>query len=572
MMLRAMNLLRWMALIVGSVAAWGAEDGLIDRHILGRLAQAKAPVAVTATDGEFLRRVYLDLTGRLPEPEVARKFLESKDPEKRRKAVDGLFPELPVSGMRAVKEAPFLDRWTYFFNDHFRNGELLQEGINTLYDHVYKSLTLNVPYDEFVRDLITASAVSTWSNGAANFVARSHVFEGDGYQMNHEDTADELAITTTKLFLGVNLECISCHDGAKHLEKVNLWLSTRKREEMWRQASFFGKTFIDPSYGRYPHFQVKDTRKGYDLTTRSSLRPPRNKNANVSPTFLLTGEKPLPGENWRQAYARMLTSHPQFARATVNLIWAELMGQGIVDGPFDFDLARMDPKNPPPAPWTLQPTHPELLEELAEDFRANGYDLRRLMKMIVNSKAYQLSAQAAPGWKPEHDNLYARRVTRRMNAEQAWDAIAQVVGAPQSYKVTYSDKKAANVMQTRSPMDIEKADKGVLRMLQAFGQCDRYAIEATRKPSMVQAALLMNDKAVRDRVKVVKGGRLERLLANEPQKTNAQLVEELYLAALARRPNAQELAQGEAALREYREQGAEDLVWVLVNRLDFLFY
>ena len=549
-----------------------AQESLIDRHIFGRLAAEKAPVAEAASDAEFLRRVYLDLIGRLPEPDKARKFLADKDPDKRAKVIDSLFPALPVSGMRAIKEAPFLDRWTFFFSDLFRNGEVLEEGINVFYDYMYKSLTLNVPYDEFARDMITASTVSTWSDGAANFLARSHVFQGDGFQMNHEDTDDEIAINTTKLFLGVNIECISCHDGAKHLEKVNLWLAGRKRAELWRQASFFGKTFIDPSYGRYPHFQVKDTRKGYDLTTRSTLRPPRDKKADIAPSFLFTGEHPLPGESPRQAYARMLTSHPQFARTAVNLIWAELMGQGIVDPPFDFDLARQDPKNPPPAPWTIQPSHPELLEELAADFRDHGHDLRRLMRMIVTSRAYQLSAKAPEGWKPGSDSNFSRRVTRRLSAEQAWDAIATVAGAPQSYKVTFSDKKAAYVMQTRSPQDLEKADKGVLRVVQAFGQCDRYAIEATRKPTMIQSALLMNDKAIRDRIRVAKGSRLDTLLHAEPPKSNAEIVDELYLAALARPALPEEREAGVEVLREYREQGAEDLLWVLINRLDFLFY
>lgn len=563
---------RLLCLVLVGGFAFGAEENLIDRHVFGRMAKDGVPAAERSSDSEFLRRLYLDLTGQMPAADVARNFLDDPDPGKRAKAVERLFPALPVSGMRAEKEAPFLDRWSYFFNDLFRNGQLLEEGINAFYDHIYKSLTLNVPYDEFVRDLITASAVSTWSNGAANFVARNHVFEGDGYQMNHEDTADEIAISTTKLFLGVNLECVSCHDGARHLEKVNLWLSQRKREEMWRQASFFGKTFIDPSYGRYPHFQVKDTRKGYDLTTRSSLRPPRSKSADVTPTFLLTGAKALAGEKPREAYARMLTSHPQFARATVNLFWAELMGQGIVDGPFDFDLARQDPKNPPPSPWSIQPSNPELLDELAEDFRSHGHDLRRLMKMIVNSRAYQLSGRAAKGWKPEHDSYFARRITRRMSAEQTWDAITQMSFLPQSYKVTYSDKKALRVMQTRSPQDVEKSDKGAFGVLQAFGQCDRYAIEATRKPTMVQSALLMNDKAVRELVKANKGGRLERLFTMEPQLSNTKLVEHLYLAALARRPDANEMVQGVKALSDYREQGAEDLMWVLLNRLDFIFY
>jgi hypothetical protein len=536
-------------------------ENLIDRHIFARLAKEGVPAAAGAGDAEFLRRVHLDLTGKLPSAEAARKFLADNDPEKRRKVIDSLFPAPPVSGMRSVREAPYLDRWTYFFNDLFRNGQLLEEGINTFHEHIHKSLTLNVPYDEFVRDLITASATSTWADGAANFIARSHVFEGDGYQMNHEDTADEIAINTTKLFLGVNLECISCHDGARHLEKVNLWLSERKRAEMWRQASFFGKTFVDPAYGRFPHFRVKDSRSGYDLTTRSSLRPMRDKKANVAPVFLLTGEGPKEGENWREAYARILTSHPQFARATVNLFWTELMGQGIVDGPFDFDLARQDPKNPPPAPWTVQPSHPELLEELAADFRKSGFDLRHLMRTILNSRAYQLSGTAPAGWKPAHDGLFARRVTRRMSAEQAWDAVAQVAGIPQSYKVTFSDKKAGNVMQTRSPQDLEKTDKAMFNAVQSFGQCDRYATEASRKPTMVQAAILMNDQVVRERLKF-----------KTELKDNGAIVEQLYLSALARLPDGKERSLAMELLDRDRQTGAEDLIWVLMNRLDFLFY
>ncbi|MBY0503641.1 MAG: DUF1549 and DUF1553 domain-containing protein [Bryobacteraceae bacterium] len=549
-----------------------ADDNLVDRFVDAKAKADRVPMAAPAGDAEFLRRVSLDLTGRLPTVKAAREFLASRDADKRQKMIDSLFPPLPVAGMRSLKEAPFLDRWTYFFDDLFRNGQLLEEGINTQHDYIYKVLTLNLPYDEFVRDLITATAVSTWTDGPANFIARSHIFEGDGYQMNHEDTADEIAINTTKLFLGVNAECISCHDGAHHLEKVNLWLSQRKRTEFWRQASFFGQTFISPVFGRSPQFLVKDTAKGYNLTTRSSLRPARNPKADVTPTFLLSGERIPPGEKPREAYARLLTSHPQFARATVNLFWAELMGQGIVDGPFDFDLARQDPKNPPPAPWTLQPSHPELLDVLAEDFRKNGHDLRRLMRQIVSSRAYARTIEAPKGWQPTHESYFSRRVTRRLSAEQTFDAIAQVTGVAPSFTVTFSNKKAASVMQTRSPQDIDKSDPALFRALQAFGQCDRYAIEADRKPSMVQAAILMNDKLIRERLAIQKGSRLEGLLRSESPASNEAVVDELYLAALSRPPSETEKRLGVELIREHREAGAEDLLWMLVNRLDFLFY
>jgi hypothetical protein len=542
-----------------------ADDNLIDRYIEQKARAANVPIAPIAGDAEFLRRVTLDLTGRLPSASTAREFLANADPAKRAKYIDSLFPPLPVTGMRSIKDHPFLDRWTYFFNDLFRNGELLEEGINTFYDHIYKTLTLNLPYDRFVRNLITANAVSTWSDGPANFIARSHIFEGDGYQMNHEDTADEIAINTTRLFLGVSLECVSCHDGANHLEKVNLWLSERKRAEMWRQASFFGKTYIAPAYGRSPQFIVEDTRAGYDLTTRSSLRPPRDAKVDVTPTFLLTGEKLPPNENPRTAYARMLTAHPQFARATVNLFWAEIMGQGIVDGPFDFDLARQDPSNPPPTPWTIQPSHPELLEALAADFRSHNYDLRRLMKLIVSSRAYQRSIAAPKGWSPNFDSYFTRRVTRRLSAEQLFDAVSHVAALKPGYKITFSDKKVTNILQTRSPQDIDKSDPAVYRALQAFGQCDRYAIEADRKPSMVQAAILLNDKVIRERLILAKDSPLLQL---EP----AKRIDELYLAALSRPPTAAEREIAEKLLQPDPKEGTEDLLWTLVNRLDFLFY
>jgi hypothetical protein len=573
MMVRVPLVCLWATLALASPGrAEEQPSDLIDRHIFGRMQRDKIPHAPAAGDSEFLRRVYLDLTGRLPPPGVATRFLASKEADKRQKLIDSLFPPLPTPGMRSVSEDPFYDRWTYFFCDLFRNGQLLQEGINTFYDYIYKTLTLNIPYDDFVREMITASAVSTWVNGPANFLARNRVFEGDGYVMNQEDTNDEIAITTGKLFLGVNLECISCHDGKGHLEKINLWLARKKRADVWREASFFGKTYISPEFGRSPQFIVNDTRKGYDLTTVSSLRPPRDSKEDVSPAFILDGGRPYPGEKDRPAFARMITSHPQFARATVNLIWAELMGAGIVDPVFDFDLDRQDPANPPPAPWTVQPSHPELLNELAADFRAHGHDLRRLIRAIVSSRAYQLSSRFPGEWKENYESYFARRKVRRLSAEQAWDAISQLTDVFTEIKVTYSAKKAKYIMQTRSPQDIDKTDRPLYKILQAFGQCDRYDAEAARRASMTQAAILLNDKIVRDRVKAQKGSRLERLLQNVKPDGSRELLEELFLAALSRFPSRQEAEIGLEALRENREQGAEDLAWAMINRLDFLFY
>jgi hypothetical protein len=570
MALRVLPVLLLLTATVVAAAPTGEE--LIDHYIFGKMERDRVTPAPPADDAEFLRRIYLDLTGRLPEPETARKFLANNDPDKRRKLIRSLFPPLPVTSMRSISTDPFLDRWTYFFNDLFRNGQLLQEGINTFYDYVYKSLLLAVPYDEMVRDMITATAVSTWTNGAANFIARSHVFEGDGYIINHEDTADEIAINTTKLFLGVNMECISCHDGRAHLEKINLWLTRHKRADLYRQASFFGKTFIAPVFGRFPQFMVKDTRRGYELSSRSALRPVRNTKEDVTPTFVLDGARPQAGERDREAYARMITSHPQFARATVNLIWAELMGQGIVDPPLDFDLDRQDPKNPPPAPWTIQPSHPELLDALAADFREHGYNLRRLIRLIVSSRAYQLSSNYPGKWKDSYESYFARRIVRRLSAEQTWDAVSQVTGNFPTFKVAYADKRVRYISQTHSPQDVERSLPPLYKVLQAFGQCDRYTTEANRRPGMIQSALLLNDKALRERVKTQPGSRLEALLRGDAPRPYEEVVDELFWAALSRPPSPDERKIGLELIAEHREAGAEDLTWALINRLDFLFY
>ncbi len=561
--------------IVGAQAdPLATSDNLIDQHVWRKLQANGVPHAPLSSDEEFSRRVYLDLAGKLPEPAEVTKFLADASPDKRDALIDSLFPPLPKVGLRSNFDYPLIDRWTFYFGDLFKNGQLLENGINVLREHTYKSLVLNVPYDEFVRELITASAVSTWADGAANMIARWHVFEFDGYIINHEDTCDEIAINTSKMFLGVNLECVSCHDGAGHLEKVNLGLAKRKRDDVWRQAAFFADTYIAPTFGRSPQFTVKDQPLGYDVDTKSALRPNRYK-ADLTPTFFLNGGQPLPGEKPRDAYARLLTADRQFARATVNLFWTEIVGEGFIEHPFAFDLARQDPKNPPPAPWTVQPSHPELLDALAVAFEESGYDLRWLMKTITKSKTYQLSSEMEVEWKPEYEGHFARRKLRRLSAEQLFDAVADAAQVYRDIAIRYDYRKAKRLMGIYSPQDLDRSgpeNRDLGNAAAEFGQCDRYTREATRDATMSQAALLLNGTVLKNWVKVQKGGRLEKLLRADPPKPNDAIVEELYVAALSRPPSIDEKEIASAQLARYRDAGAEDVLWALVNSLEFLFY
>jgi hypothetical protein len=564
----------WLPVLLTVTTLSGAglpRQNFIDDYVFSKIEKDQVPHAALSSDSEFLRRVTLDLTGRLPEPDVVKKFLADRNPKKRQEYIDSLFPALPTMGVgRRLVEKPFLDRWAYFFSDLFRSDEQLREGTDIFSNYLYKSLELNIPYDVMVRDLLTATGLSTWTTGPANFIARERVMDGDGYSvMNHEDTCDELAIWTSKLFLGVNVECVSCHDGRGHLEKVNLWLSQKKRADLWRQAAFFGKTYVAPSYGRFPEFTVENTEKGYDLTTKSTVRMPRHE-TDITPTFMLTGEKLPPGKPEREAYADLLIANPQFARAAVNLFWAQLMGRGIVDPPFGFDLARQDPAHPPPAPWTIQPSHPELLNALADDFRKHNYDLRYLLKTIVSSTTYQLATEMDGPHTAAVDDHFAAHIVRRLSAEELWDAISQSANVYDDMKSLYGAKTYKRVMQASFYHDYEGKLKSMFNLLQCFGQTDREEMPSDRS-SLVQSASLLNSEVVLKRITVQKGGRLDALLHANPPLSDSAVVRELFLATISRYPNPQEEKVGVKLLAGNREQGAEDLLWALINRIDFVF-
>ena len=543
----------------------------IDEFIFSKMARAGVPHAGLSTDAEFLRRIHLDLTGRLPELEAIRKFLADKDPAKREKTIDALMAT-PIEGKIDKPETPFLDRWTYFFGDLFRNcaAELGARGRNLLRDYIYDALLLNRPYDEVVQELLTARTRDNFVDGASNFLLRDHVDDFNDVYINQTDSYDEMAISTSKYFLGLNLECVSCHSGPGHLEKINLWLSRVRREQLWRHAAFFSNVLMSRPFGIGNEYELLDKGGHYDVTTRSVRRMPRYE-SDVSPQFLLTGEKPKDGEPWREAYARMVTGNPQFARATVNLIWAELMGVGIVDPPMDFDLARLDPANPPPGPWTIQPTHPELLEALAADFRDHHYDLRRLIRLIVASSTYQLSSHFEGEWKAGYAPYFARHFVRRLPAEEICDAIGQASGIFPAIEVADGNVKVSYLLQTRSSEDIGGKDFEPMRLLLAsFGQADRDKTDRDFSGSTVQAAALLNSKYVKDHTKVQEGGRLHKLLNHDPPLANDEIVEEMFLAFLSRLPFESEKSIATKALEERHGQGLEDLAWSLINKTEFI--
>ena len=571
----ALKLSKLTGRVASHIAAQPSQPALphnfIDERVFARQKQAGVPRAGLCSDSEFLRRVSLDLTGRLPEPGAVRAFLADHDPQKRDTLINKLM-ETSIQGKIEKPETPFLDKWTYFFGDVFRNSYAeLGRGRNLFREYLYDSLLLNQPYDEMVREMLTVTSRDNWVDGASNFLIRDHVDDFNDVLINNTDSYDEMAISTGKCFLGVNLECVSCHGGAAHLDKINLWLKGVKRQQFWKQAAFFSKLNIGRPYGIGQEMDMSEKGGGYDITKPSVRRMPRFK-SDLSPEFVLSGEKPKEGENWRAAYARMLTENPQFARATVNMVWAELVGVGIVDPPFEFDLSRQDPAHPPPAPWTIQPSDPELLDALATDFRNNHYDLRRLIRTIVASSTYQLSSAFPGTWKDSYAPYFARHLVRRLDAEEIADAISQATGVAPSIPILETPLKVSYVMQTRSSEDIGGKELEPLKMfLSGFGQADRDKNLKERVASTVQAAALLNSKFVKESIKVQDKSRAYTLLHHDPPLSNGEVVDELFLAYLSRLPAPAEKILAVNQLAEHHDQGIEDLAWNLINKTEFVY-
>lgn len=543
------------------------RQNLIDEHVFGKMERDRVPHAPLAGDEEFFRRVHLDLIGHLPEPADLRAFVASSDPAKRERLIDALV------GSKAWRA-----KWTYWFGDLAMTAanRVGGEGKNLFYRWVYDNLQVNRPYDEFVSDLFTPNAVSNWFVGPANYLARWVVIGVTCEDTVHEDTADELAVQASKHFLGVNLDCVSCHDGIRHTDKINLWLTRHKREQLWQMAAFFGGTRILRRVEvatTQDEYSIDDRGPGYDAAARSVVRIPRRGTGKVEPVFL-TGEKGDPTKPLRPQFAQMLTKHPQFARATVNRFWAEFMGAGFVDPVEDFDLDRQDPAKPPPAPWTIQPTHPELLEALAADFRTNGHNLQRLMKLITKSSAYQLSSRWPAGteWKEAYARYNARKLVRRLKAEEVYDSIVGATNQFIEVPIRGTDFRARWATELRTPEDFKQNLPGFRDasfFMDVFGQNNREYGGRKMEPEITQAILMMNSPFVLRRMKAQPGSFAAALKSRVTSEN--ELVTELFERFLVRRPEARELAFAKDLLKTNPEKGLEDLQWLLVNKLEFLF-
>ncbi len=567
--------------ITADVSGDVQRRNFIDDIIFDRIEKDGVPHASLATDQVFIRRAYLDLTGLPPTPEEVRAFVSNSDQAKRSKLIESL-----------IGTEVFAEQWSWFWGDLFRLASEAGSGRRAFHYWFKEALRIDRPYDQIVYDLLTPSTKVHGTIPALAFLARSNqiksrlVMSPDDYTMhNRLDALDQVNVDINRVFLGLNTSCFSCHDGADHLEEVNLYLTDRTREEFYRQSAFLGKTRIlghwdDKAKNAVRNYYYDDFGKGYDtaddapFATMSENRFPRLEGESYEPAFLLTGERPRPGFNHREELARMITSHPQFSRATVNLVWGKLMTVAFVEPYNAFDLYRIDPENPPPAPWTIQPTNPELMEALAQNFRDNGFSIHRLITTIMESSAYQLSARFPSKWDDDYINYYARKYVRVLTGPEVVDTITVATGVPAAFP--YTGSVAERVKTVSGPQDIGRR-RGVdasggpaaVALMSSFFQSNRMTpAPVGNRASALQAMLMMKSEVVNDRVLAENDSRVQRLV--ESDRSNTEIVEELFLASLARWPTLEEQELALTTLQADRKAGAENLQWALLNGPEFL--
>jgi hypothetical protein len=476
-----------------------ALSARIDELIGARLGKEKVPPAPPADDAEFFRRLSLDLNGRIPTSAQLTDFLDDARPDKRRLWIDEL--------LGGPDNAPLYVR--HF--THFWRRQLLAQTaapgdgvVAPLESWLGKQVKANTPYDRLVRGLLTDA-------GAA------------GFYLANENKPEDLASRTSRLFLGVKLECAQCHDD----RSGGSW----KRTQFWEYAAFFAG--LRPDQGS----------SGVVVAPREQKEGlPRirvgGSAAWVEARFLDGGRPGGPRDvRPRQALAEWITrgDNPWFARAAVNRLWHYFFGLGLID-PVDGLGARDNP-----------PSHPELLDELARQFVAHDFDLKYLIRAVTGSRTYQRSGRQTHPRQAE-PRLFARAASRALTPEQLYDSLVLATGyRPEPVRAAASGSARAAFL---APFD------------------DPNSQPVDFQASIQQALMMMNGQFTEEATSPAKSATLAALIAsNRPL---ARRVEELYLVTLSRKPRAKDARRllDYAASRESKE-ALRDILWSLLNSTEF---
>ena len=497
----------------------------IDDYVFAKLRKFNIVPSELSGDAEFLRRVCLDVTGTLPPPQRVREFLASKDPQKREKLIEIL-----------LNSPEYVDYWTFRFADLFRVASWAQAGpqhTRMYWEWIRDGVFRNRPYDQVARERVAGQGFDGPS---------SHYF-GTGGEL---PLPPNMMAEQVRVFMGRRLDCAQCHN-----HPYESW----SQNQFWGLTAFFGHLTRSGSLGIGA--VIFDDPAGHgEYGQGEKVTHPRTKE-EVQPAFL--NGRVLP-ENERRdlrwKLAEWMTSHPYFVEAIVNRMWSYFFGRGLVDPVDDFRL-------------TNPPTHPQLLEVLARDFKEHGYDRRRLIRVILQSRTYQLSAQ--PNATNQDDQInYSHALARALDAEVLLDAVSHVAGVAEDFYF-HKDTGARLPPGTRA-INILPPDLYPSRFLKAYGQPNRLAVpERKVEPNMKQALAMLAGPEYTSKLSK-EGSRVKRLLEGGAA-SDGKIIEELYLAALSRYPTEEEKSELEKMIapRPSRMEAVEDLVWGLVASREFVY-
>ena len=486
-------------------------ENFVDEKVLAKLRQMQIMPSDVCTDDEFIRRVYLDVIGLLPNNDEVERFLSDDDTGKRADLIDAL-----------LERPEFARFWALKWGDLMRlgNKRVTPQGVHKFYRWLVDAVATNKPYDQFSRELLTAAG-STYENPPANFYRTA------------ADT-DDCTETTSQLFLGIRIQCAKCHNHPF---------------ERWTQDNYYG---IGAFFNRVSRKESPaDGEMVVWVARAGEVIQPRT-GRQMQPWLPLVGEAEASGEDDRRLrFADWLTDpqNPFFARVEANRIWGHLTGRGIVDPVDDFRAS-----NPP--------SNEALLDALAEEFVKSGYDRKHLIRTILNSSTYQLSSRKNE-FNAEDDKYFSHAGVRMLSAEQLLDAICQVTGVAEQFKGLPSGTPAT---QLPSP-DVDS------EFLKTFGQPPRETAcqcERATESNLSQALQLINGPLVHGKLRD-ENNRLRKLVA--AGKSDREIVHELYTAAFCRPPSDEEVRAAEAHVEraENRIDGLEDVCWALLNANEFLF-
>ena len=501
----------------------------IDERIFAKLRRFNIVPSEPSSDSEFLRRVCLDLTGRIPPVARVREFLADPDPLKREKVVEAL-----------LASPGYVDYWTFRFADLFRVS-VFALGINAKWSQAYwewirDAVERNRPYDEVARERVSSQGYSAPSRHYLPYLVVPPPENMMGEQV--------------RVFMGRRLDCAQCHD-----HPYERWT----QDQFWGMTAFFGSMF---KLGGNPESVIFDHPNGMEVApdvpspTDKRVRNPRT-GEEIDPV-LLDGTRVAhtPSNYPRGELARWMTSHPYFAEAAVNRMWSYFFGRGLVEPVDDFRS-----NNPP--------SHPKLLRQLAEYFEEKDYDLKQLFRVIVGSRTYQLSSSTR-GMRPADQPTYAYAASRPLEAEILLDAICDVTGVPETFPVpAFSGVGDGAAPKGSRAVHLKEPDVYASSFLDIFGRPTRFSVpERDTEPMLSQALHILVGSTYNDKL-WAEGSRVYDHFQRGA--SDGEIIEDLYLVAFSRYPTRAESGELSTLIARTpdREQALRDLQWAVLSSREF---